>query len=657
VIVGLELVADGAGRRRLVAITGAPWSDHAYDYDTLSRLVAAVAGAQHGPLPDPADPAAVDAFLAASPAVPAGDVTDTYTLGDADTRDVWTRTDVAGPVARGYSYDVAHRLTGITTNGATSAVTHDADGRRTADDRWSYRHDVLGRLREVLDAASGASALELEWDALGRLHAIRRPSGEGIVLRHLGECVVERLHTDGSLTQETYGALPREVPLRVDPVSVLFRLQDHRGSTLALVDDSGAAVERHQHEDFGAVTGWDGAGSAPVPLLGLGSPVLFAGLEYLPDVGLYIAGERAYDPDTGLFLAPDPLGALDSANLYLYAKHDPVNLTDVSGRYIESAWDVFSLGVGIASLTYNLTRDKTDWWAVGLDIAGILADTVALILPGVPGGAGALIKASRAARTGAQIVTQTTRAGRAVRYTQAGIGVANAVRGAALSYESAREGRYGAAAFGIGLSALGIRGSLGRIAAVRAAAHVPTSIYTTQGNVADIVRSGRIWGQTEGRVWGTPVLGGGPMRTGKMLRDLPPVGERVIFEFTGETLGVFRPHAVWGPFTAWKAFAGQHITELGDLHVRFTEPTLDAATLALRSTVTHAEHLANQFANPAQSLLRARLWASVPILIDTGIDAFLATAAGLLGLIEAQIRAGGVKLRPPALPTQPNTNK
>ena len=375
-MVGLEFVADGAGRRRLVAITGAPWSHHAYDYDALSRLVTAAAGAQHGPLPDPADPAAVDAFLAASPGAPAGDVTDTYTLGAADTRGVWTRTDATGQVTRGYSYDIAHRLTEITTNGAASAVTHDADGRRTADDRWSYRHDVLGRLREVLDAASGALALELEWDALDRLAAVRRPSGEGVVLRHLGERVVERQHTDGSLTQETYGALPREVPLRVDPLSVLFRLQDHRGSTVALADDGGAMVERHLHEDFGAVTGWDGVGAAPVPLLGLASPVLFAGLEYLPDVGLYIAGERAYDPNTGLFLAPDPLGALDSTNLYLYAKHDPVDLTDISGRYIESAWDVFSLGVGIASLTYNLTRDKIDWWAVGLDTVGILADTV-----------------------------------------------------------------------------------------------------------------------------------------------------------------------------------------------------------------------------------------------------------------------------------------
>jgi hypothetical protein len=89
-----------------------------------------------------------------------------------------------------------------------------------------------------------------------------------------------------------------------------------------------------------------------------------------------------------------------------------------------------------------------------------------------------------------------------------------------------------------------------------------------------------------------------------------------------------------GPFTAWKALAGQHVTELGDLRLaRFTHSTFDVATLAYRSVVTQATHLANEFAG--QSLLRAQLQASFPILFDTAVTATIAALPGLAGLMEA----------------------
>ena len=51
-----------------------------------------------------------------------------------------------------------------------------------------------------------------------------------------------------------------------------------------------------------------------------------------PATGLVFARARWYDPQTGAFLSPDPLGYIDSSNLYTFAGGDPVNERDPSGR-------------------------------------------------------------------------------------------------------------------------------------------------------------------------------------------------------------------------------------------------------------------------------------------------------------------------------------
>jgi len=67
--------------------------------------------------------------------------------------------------------------------------------------------------------------------------------------------------------------------------------------------------------------------------------ILSAGFQALPftepATGLIYARARWYDPSTGTFLTPDPLGYQDSSNLYAFAGGDPVNGRDPTG---ESYW-------------------------------------------------------------------------------------------------------------------------------------------------------------------------------------------------------------------------------------------------------------------------------------------------------------------------------
>ncbi len=67
--------------------------------------------------------------------------------------------------------------------------------------------------------------------------------------------------------------------------------------------------------------------------------ILAAGFQALPftepATGLIYARARWYDPSTGTFLSPDPLGYKDSSNLYAFAGGDPVNGRDPTGMQVE----------------------------------------------------------------------------------------------------------------------------------------------------------------------------------------------------------------------------------------------------------------------------------------------------------------------------------
>lgn len=52
-----------------------------------------------------------------------------------------------------------------------------------------------------------------------------------------------------------------------------------------------------------------------------------------PITGLYDNGHRQYDPSTGRYLTPDPMGTVDGLNPYLYVGNDPLNKIDPYGLY------------------------------------------------------------------------------------------------------------------------------------------------------------------------------------------------------------------------------------------------------------------------------------------------------------------------------------
>jgi RHS repeat-associated protein len=125
----------------------------------------------------------------------------------------------------------------------------------------------------------------------------------------------------------------------------------------------------------------------------------FTGQKLDRGTGLMYYGARYYDSALGMFVSPDSLipdpGNPQDLNRYTYARNNPLKYHDPSGHWVETAWDVANIVWDIAEVAAAPTP---------LNIAALVLDVGATVLPGVPGGAGLL---ARGGKTAAKVASHT----------------------------------------------------------------------------------------------------------------------------------------------------------------------------------------------------------------------------------------------------------
>lgn len=168
--------------------------------------------------------------------------------------------------------------------------------------------------------------------------------------------------------------------------TVTYIHTDALGSPVAETDASGNVIKRYAYEPYGGIVGGqatDGPG--------------YTGHVSDSATGLSYMQQRYMDPQLGLFLSVDPVTAYEQPvgqfNRYRYANGNPYKFKDPDGRIVETVWDVANIAMGATSAYSNFSEGNVGAGIV--DSIGVAIDTAAAVVPFVPGGAGAAIKAAR----------------------------------------------------------------------------------------------------------------------------------------------------------------------------------------------------------------------------------------------------------------------
>jgi RHS repeat-associated protein len=138
----------------------------------------------------------------------------------------------------------------------------------------------------------------------------------------------------------------------------------------------------------------------------------FPGQYYDEETGLHYNYYRYYDPSTGRYLTPDPIGLFSGVNVFLYARNNPINHSDSDGLLIDTLadfgfmlWDIWNI------ITAENPCERKD------SITALALDTGGLFTPFVTG----LGKAYKFGKKGSKLIHASKSARSApIEYTKSG---------------------------------------------------------------------------------------------------------------------------------------------------------------------------------------------------------------------------------------------
>lgn len=151
-----------------------------------------------------------------------------------------------------------------------------------------------------------------------------------------------------------------------------FYNKDVKGSSTSILNQDGEAVVSYQYGDFGETQ----KQGDPSFL----NEICYTGGIYDENTGLYYLNARYYNPENGRFLSQDTYRGetteASSWHLYAYCANNPISQLDPSGHYIETVFDVISMGWSAYDF---ITRPS--WVTAG----SLLWDTAAFFMPFIQG--------------------------------------------------------------------------------------------------------------------------------------------------------------------------------------------------------------------------------------------------------------------------------
>jgi RHS repeat-associated protein len=170
----------------------------------------------------------------------------------------------------------------------------------------------------------GSTLGEYVYNGLGQ-RVIKEVNAESTLFHYdfNGNLIAES-QADGIFTSEyLYIGQARLAIVDVAGNTMYYYLNNYLGTPVMMTDDQGMIVWEADFKPFGEA--YINPNSEVV------NNFRFPGQYYDAETGLHYNHFRYYDPKTGRYLTPDPIGLAGGINLFEYSKNNPINLVDPWG--------------------------------------------------------------------------------------------------------------------------------------------------------------------------------------------------------------------------------------------------------------------------------------------------------------------------------------
>jgi len=278
--------------------TNTPWYNQDFSYDALNRLTDAT-GAY-------------------------GSINYTYdNVGNRLTRTIGSQTET-------YTYITGtNKLYQVTGTADPVTYTYDANGNITGFNNKTLIYNQNNRLIRVEENSDILG--EYKYNGLGQ-RAIKEADGVITVFHYdnYGKLIAESL-ADGTITAEyLYMGKIRMAKVDVATGAIYYYLNDRLGTPQILTDDTGKVVWEAEYKPFGEA---DVNQNSEVV-----NNIRLPGQYFDQETGLHYNYHRYYDPMTGRYLTPDPIGLAGDIHLFSYVSNNPVMNIDPLGLFCKIIW-------------------------------------------------------------------------------------------------------------------------------------------------------------------------------------------------------------------------------------------------------------------------------------------------------------------------------
>ena len=261
-----------------------------------------------------------------------------------------------------FTYDALNRLLNANTIYGTFDYTYDDVGNRLTRphngqaDAYTYQAGT-SRLEQI----TGVNQVAFGYDANGNITGIDDKTFE----YNQNNGVVRVDGSSGTLGEYTYNGFGQREIKEVDGVTTIFHYDfdgniiaesesdstmrveylyvdqsrmamvdsntgdlytynnNYLGTPILMTDDTGTVVWEADYKPFGeAAVNWNSS---------VVNNFRFAGQYFDQETGFHYNWHRYFDPKTGRYLTPDPIGLAGGINLYAYASNNPINKIDPLG--------------------------------------------------------------------------------------------------------------------------------------------------------------------------------------------------------------------------------------------------------------------------------------------------------------------------------------